>query len=303
MEQSVSTRPKIPSETQENILYAADHRCSKCHGSEHDVQIHHIDGEPANNLDSNLIVLCLNCHSEVERKGGLGKAFSAGELWRYRTSWEHEVGRQREQLLDFDAALAVFEIKKLSNRLQAIPEYKSRLDDATEIVWNIYHWCELADRKIRGEAASAVYAATIRVMRDRASREFVDALSAVLNNSLPPSFNFSCPYPYPIDPADQALIEHVANSATNLVNSACNYVRDDPSIAEASFHLLGNLLRLALLNDLTELQERLESDFKECMRVAWHPEHIPLLEEELRGAYEATALYKTNSMRRNHDEA
>jgi hypothetical protein len=293
----MTRRPKTPRETEEELLLAADHRCSKCHGMEHDVQVHHIDGKPTNNSDANLIVLCLNCHSEVERKGGLGKKFSAGELWKCRTNWEREVERRREQMLNFDVALAVFEIKKLSNRLQAIPESKSRLDEATEILWNMCNWCELADRKVRHEAASAVYSSTARIMRDRASAKFVEALCAVLDYCLP-NFSHVFPQSEPIDPADLELIEHVASAAGNLANSACKYASES-DVSDAPIRLLGNILRLVLMNDLTKLQEELEFDLNECIRVARHPQHIPMLEEELRHAYEHAAFYKEACTRRN----
>ncbi len=41
-------------------------RCSKCGYSKHigSLQIHHVDGVHQNNNQSNLIVLCANCHFE-----------------------------------------------------------------------------------------------------------------------------------------------------------------------------------------------------------------------------------------------
>lgn len=293
-------RPKISVDTQERLLHDSDHRCSKCYGPDHDVQVHHIDGNPANNDDENLIVLCLNCHSEIERKGGLGKKYTAGELRKYRTSWEQEVARRRIQTLEFDSTLAVFEIKKLSNRIQAIPFAQSREEEAIELLRIMSNWCEFAPHNVRHEATSSVYSATYRVMHDKASSEYVGALAAILSNCLP-FFSLVLPQPKPINPIDLKLFQHVADTAYNLVNSACKYI-SDPFAAEESFHLLGDVLRLGILNDLPGIKEQLNAEFKECIRVARHPRHIQMLEQELRDAYEVTEFYKS-AERNSHDQA
>ena len=45
-----------------------DHTCALCGGSGRDV--HHIDGNKANNSDSNLITLCRSCHSRITACSG-----------------------------------------------------------------------------------------------------------------------------------------------------------------------------------------------------------------------------------------
>ncbi|KYK30240.1 MAG: hypothetical protein AYK19_04680 [Theionarchaea archaeon DG-70-1] len=69
------------------LLFESRHTCSICRLEDKDVQVHHIDGDPTNNKEENLIVLCLNCHSKVSRTGGLGRGYSIEELRLYKKEW------------------------------------------------------------------------------------------------------------------------------------------------------------------------------------------------------------------------
>lgn len=54
------TRPQVPKATREEALTAFNHMCAAC--GEVRPQLHHIDGNPENNLAINLIPLCPNDH-------------------------------------------------------------------------------------------------------------------------------------------------------------------------------------------------------------------------------------------------
>ncbi len=84
-------RARIPARIEDEILFAADHTCSICATRYKDVQIHHIDGDPSNNNRANLIVVCLDCHSRVTGRRGLGRTYTRGELRRYKRNWETRV--------------------------------------------------------------------------------------------------------------------------------------------------------------------------------------------------------------------
>jgi hypothetical protein len=66
------------------------------------VQIHHIDGNPGNNDQPNLVVLCPNCHSKVTGDAGLGKSFTPAEVRKYKQAWEDRVRRQRDTTTSSD---------------------------------------------------------------------------------------------------------------------------------------------------------------------------------------------------------
>jgi hypothetical protein len=86
------SRSRIPSKVAAKLLFENQHRCCIC-GPEpkHDcgpVQIHHIDGNPANNDPRNLAVLDLRHHSEVTGSQGFGRNYSQTEIRLYKKSWE-----------------------------------------------------------------------------------------------------------------------------------------------------------------------------------------------------------------------
>jgi 5-methylcytosine-specific restriction endonuclease McrA len=54
-------------------------RCQEC-GSPHDLEVHHVDGNPRNNLLRNLRTLCQTCHDKADAKLRKGPAGS----WRER---------------------------------------------------------------------------------------------------------------------------------------------------------------------------------------------------------------------------
>jgi len=90
-----SARKRIPANVEGEILFLADHTCSVCTTRYKDVQLHHIDGDPSNNDPANLIVVCLDCHSRVTGGHGLGKAYTVGEVRKYKRNWEARVRATR----------------------------------------------------------------------------------------------------------------------------------------------------------------------------------------------------------------
>jgi HNH endonuclease len=65
----MTLRPSIPATVRREILIEASYRCAvpRCR-SPLAIDVHHIDGNPANNVASNLIALCPTCHSAYHRK-------------------------------------------------------------------------------------------------------------------------------------------------------------------------------------------------------------------------------------------
>ena len=60
-------RTAIPKETERKLLVESGHKCSVpfCNES-HTLEIHHINGDPSDNRESNLIVFCRNHHGMAE---------------------------------------------------------------------------------------------------------------------------------------------------------------------------------------------------------------------------------------------
>lgn len=93
---STKLRQRTPPTIEEELLFRSDHTCCICRVKGKDVQLHHIDGNPANDKIDNIAVVCLDCHSKVTGKRGLGKAYKPGEVRRYKRSWEQQVSDSRK---------------------------------------------------------------------------------------------------------------------------------------------------------------------------------------------------------------
>ncbi len=88
------TRKPIPATLKAELLYKAAHTCSVCKKRELPIQIHHIDQNPANNNEQNLIVLCLGCHDEAHTKHGLSINLSPALLKSHKATWQKEVAEK-----------------------------------------------------------------------------------------------------------------------------------------------------------------------------------------------------------------
>jgi hypothetical protein len=88
----MSPKPRIPvpDDQSARLLFANRHTCCICREPRHEVQEHHIDGDPANNEWDNLAVVCLNCHGRVTGKPGFGRKFSQEEVLTFKRDWESQ---------------------------------------------------------------------------------------------------------------------------------------------------------------------------------------------------------------------
>lgn len=87
-ETSLPRRPRIPKAIEDALLVSCQHRCCICQNF--GVQIHHIDGDPTNNREDNLIPLCGQCSQIVHisfpaasRTHGITKR----QLGLYKKNW------------------------------------------------------------------------------------------------------------------------------------------------------------------------------------------------------------------------
>lgn len=82
------SRPSIPRENRDRLLVSCRHRCCIC-GRDW-VQIHHIDGDPSNNNEDNLIPLCRNhagmVHISAPPSAGV-QNITPNQLRMYKEDW------------------------------------------------------------------------------------------------------------------------------------------------------------------------------------------------------------------------
>ncbi|MBK7289184.1 MAG: HNH endonuclease [Chitinophagaceae bacterium] len=80
-------RVPIPDDIAAEILFLSDRTCCVCNVRGKQVQIHHIDENPANNSIENLCILCFECHDQTMIKGGFGRKLEANQIIKYRSEW------------------------------------------------------------------------------------------------------------------------------------------------------------------------------------------------------------------------
>lgn len=79
------------------VLYASSHTCAVCNEPGRPVQLHHINEDPADNRDANLVVLCLTCHEATQLRGGFGRKLNAPLVKKYKREWLKRVAGRRER--------------------------------------------------------------------------------------------------------------------------------------------------------------------------------------------------------------
>ncbi len=88
-------REAIPPEVAAKVLFLSDRTCCVCRTKGKPVQIHHIDENPANNDLSNLSVLCFDCHTETQIRGGFHRKLDAEQIVLYRNDWVSIIARSK----------------------------------------------------------------------------------------------------------------------------------------------------------------------------------------------------------------
>jgi HNH endonuclease len=131
------TRPSIPKRTEHEVLFRNQSVCCVCQKT--GVQIHHLDGNPANNAIENLCVLCIEHHAQASSQSNIVKALSKSLLRKYKADWEGIVARKRRSNAvsrlhhssKVESDLIRFEIKRIVFGLhesKSIAELNSSID-------------------------------------------------------------------------------------------------------------------------------------------------------------------------------
>lgn len=95
------TRKRIPPEIQARILSESRRRCAVCYGLNHDLaikkgQIAHLDQDPENPSEDNLVFLCFDHHDEFDSKTSQAKNLTRLEIVSYQEQLKKELTRQWE---------------------------------------------------------------------------------------------------------------------------------------------------------------------------------------------------------------
>jgi hypothetical protein len=175
----MAERIRIPAKVEEQLLFQSDHTCCVCRTKGKDVQIHHIDGEPGNNVAENLAVVCLDCHSLVSGSRGLGKKYKAGEVRRYKRAWEKfvegtrrihspKIGYKKELVSQIDLMVCEIlasknDIRRVRNLLLVLYElrlWRGGSEVNKKIIEGLAHLATMSgldSNSLGGEVAATIY--------------------------------------------------------------------------------------------------------------------------------------------------
>jgi len=99
----MSKRVAIPPTVAAKVLFEADRTCCVCRQKGKPIQLHHIDDDHSNSVYENLAVLCLDCHTETQIRGGFHRKLDSEQVILYRSDWHEIVSRGRAQQRAFES--------------------------------------------------------------------------------------------------------------------------------------------------------------------------------------------------------
>lgn len=272
-------RAPIPQKIADHLLYEADHTCCICHNKKFDVEIHHIHGRHDSG-PGNLIVLCRNCHSEVSRKGGLGRRYSAGELKHFKKSWVAATAQRRaivpvldqrrKHVQDLDHSLTLFEVRRLTYQFRALEGSPKPEARAMEIMRMIQQFAYSSSPDVKELCVQFTYDTASWLYRRPVSAEFVSQQAAILLECVSPDLDFVAPVRRRLTKPELDLLSHCVNVAGEIAYYVCKYVRvKEP--AESATMLLYDLLVFTDLNRLSSERDKVLHEFNECERICKQP--------------------------------
>ncbi|MDX2303543.1 MAG: HNH endonuclease signature motif containing protein [Microscillaceae bacterium] len=96
-----SSRPAIPDEIVDNLLYKSRRTCCICREKEKSVIIHHLIewNKSKSHLEENLVILCLHHHDEAHTKRELSLNLTPERIKVAKKKWETEVEKHDKELL------------------------------------------------------------------------------------------------------------------------------------------------------------------------------------------------------------
>lgn len=138
-------RVPIPDEVATDILFFSDRTCCVCNVPGKPIQLHHIDENPANNLYSNIAVLCLDCHNDTMIKGGFGRKLDAHQITKFRNDWLERVKKRKEAADNIASVKAVVGethsgktvFYKSTNDLDLLVKYLNKIILIRRIQWEL----------------------------------------------------------------------------------------------------------------------------------------------------------------------
>jgi tetratricopeptide (TPR) repeat protein len=118
-------KSEVPVDLAARVLFKSDRTCCVCRTAGKPVQLHHVDEDPGNSVERNLAVLCFDCHTDTQIKGGFHRKLDCDQVILYRDDW-NQIVAQRRATIDAQsivgAAERAPELKSLTTTLEILRE-------------------------------------------------------------------------------------------------------------------------------------------------------------------------------------
>lgn len=110
-------RNPIPNRLRAELLIANQHACCICGKS--NIQIHHLNGDPADNRRDNLAVLCIEHHAQATAPSGMTAKLTPSHIVTYKQIWEKTCRQRAERAARSRTAFFMVDYKNVG-RLQQL---------------------------------------------------------------------------------------------------------------------------------------------------------------------------------------
>lgn len=266
-------RIRIPIRIEEAVLFDSDRTCCLCRSS-NAVQVHHIDGNPGNNTIDNLAVLCINCHDQITKKGGITKNTSPGLVRKYQDEW-YKIVRKRKakQISDVKIRdlserkvlnlLAIHEIRNIKASLSAIRdvrEYEKELNKLRAFVGFEY------DSIVKLELMGALSSFTIFDFKTESASELAYHISCLTTAALPISSLVSSSKSK-ISKSDKDVLLAAATMGFSMCYLP-THRKLDLNIIDAGAKIMWDVLRFLHLNKCRSLEKEILRYFERLKEIA-----------------------------------
>lgn len=256
-------RIPIPAVIGEKVLFLSDHTCCICRIRGKDVQLHHIDGNPAHASVDNLAVVCLDCHSLITGTRGLGQSYRPGEVRRYKRSWELQIQDRRKvhrPIIRYEREL-ISQIDLIICEIIALDARNPRVKVLFELLYQLYLW--RGSNKI-----------TAKLLEGMAHLSIMSGLSDDQKAKHIPTFlwemrwHFVGPSEVQMEKQDIAHVKRCLEIMKTLAEFACEFGRGREAIREITKNT-ENLFEIALWYSKRELAEKAIDIYKEAVKACW----------------------------------
>lgn len=257
----MTKRRNVSKRASDDIILKSARLCCVC--KELGKQIHHIDGNSSNNETDNLVLLCLNCHDEVSSSSTISRqTLTPGVLKELRDKHYEHIAlkyklleeRNETQLNSDNIFQEVIDALYVHNLHNNIVGYS---DDYWTQVQELLDWldCQPFEKlafNAKRETLEAIGSITSRTRRDMPS-----PISFRIKYLIIEIANIWEPYlirKRSLNPEDVYLMWDAAAIASDLVYDGALYCKNYTLVVNGS-EILRNVLRTAVLNDNSELQD------------------------------------------------